>query len=81
MEISRDDFERSIMLVYKRGRVMEKELYISDIDVQKAINDIYELLGIDHTSQPAIEADEDCDVVNAEPGDCIHCDNIGCAGL
>jgi len=48
MKIEQKDFERVIMLAYKRGVVRKSELFISDEEVKEVINDLYDLLKYEH---------------------------------
>lgn len=48
MEIEQKDFERAIMLAYKRGVVRRCDLFISNEEVKKVINDLYDLLKYEH---------------------------------
>ena len=51
MEIEQKDFERAVMLAYKRGVVRRSEPFISNEEVKEVVNDLYDLLKIENLTR------------------------------
>ena len=56
MEITQEDFERVVEVVYRQGVVRDRSLFVSSDEIRETITDVYDFLKYDLNASQSIHA-------------------------